>query len=292
MANELLIGQATPARLHAMVRLISRLQHPTKKEIFDLMQPLALVSDQQSAVNTIFTAAKNSNIITENPDKTITLNCKASQLESVESFRLSMQKRVLGITDQNHPNYRLNLYSAWYIVQNEWIFQFIDKDFETRFNEELSQGDDDEARKFNSTKFNGWRTWAAFLGLGWLIKPRLSGRSEILVPCASNRLKGVLNQLLPGDQQVIKFSLFAQRLAELCPELDGGSLFIYCWEASHGSEQRGNNLSLALSAGLRQLHDSGEIELIRQADATDIWQLYPAEGHLLKQVTHIRLREN
>ncbi len=67
MANELLIGQATPARLHVMVRLISRLQHPTKKEIFDLMQPLALVSTQQSAVNTIFTAAKNSNIITENP---------------------------------------------------------------------------------------------------------------------------------------------------------------------------------------------------------------------------------
>ncbi len=77
MANELLIGQATPARLHAMVRLISRLQSPTKKEIFDLMQPLTLVSDQQSAVNTIFTAAKNSNIITENPDKTIALNCES-----------------------------------------------------------------------------------------------------------------------------------------------------------------------------------------------------------------------
>ena len=292
MANELLIGQATPARLHAMVRLISRLQSPTKKEVFDLMQPLALVSDQQSAVNTIFTAAKNCNIIFENPDKTITLNCETSQLESLESFRSNMQKRVLGITDQNHPNYRLNLYSAWYIIQNERVFQFRDKDFETRFNEDLSQGDDDEARKFNSTKFNGWRTWAAFLGLGWLIKPRLSGRSEILVPCASNRLKGVLTQLLSREEQVIKFSLFAQRLAELCPELDGGSLFAYCWEASRGGERRGNNLSFALSTGLRQLHDSGEIELIRQSDATNIWQLYPAEGQVLKQVTHIRLRGN
>ncbi len=203
-----------------------------------------------------------------------------------------MQRSVLGLTDQNHPNYRLNLYSAWYITQNERVFQFIDKDFETRFNEELSDGDDDEARKFNSTKFNGWRTWAAFLGLGWLIKPRLSGRSEILVPCASNRLKGVLAQLLTQDDQVIKFSLFAERVAELCPELDGGLLFSYCWEASRGSYRRGNNLSLALSTGLRQLHDSSEIELIRQADATDIWQLYPAEGQQIKQVTHIRLRGN
>jgi len=291
MANELLIGQATPARLHAMVRLISRLQSPTKKEVFDLMQPLALVSDQQSAVNTIFTAAKNSNIIIENPDNTITLNCEASQLESLESFRSNMQKRVLGITDQNHPNYRLNLYSAWYITQNERVFQFRDKDFETRFNEELSQGDDDEARKFNSTKFNGWRTWAAFLGLGWLIRPRLIVQGEILVPCASNRLRGVLNELLPINGQVIRFSVFAERLSELCPELDGGALFTYCWEASRRGEQRGHNLSLALSTGLRQLHDSREIELSRQADATDIWQLYPAEGHDLKQVTHIRLWE-
>jgi len=213
-----------------------------------------------------------------------------TQLESMWSFQLYMQKRVLGVTESYQPNYLFNLYSAWYIVQNERIFQFVDKDYETRFNEELFQ--DADSRTFNMTKFNGWRTWAAFLGLGWPIKPGLSGRSEILVPCVTNRLKGVLTQLLSIDGQVIKFSLFAQRLAELCPELDGGILFTYCWEASRGHERRGNNLSLALSTGLRQLHESGEIELIRLADATDIWQLYPAEGQLLKQVTHIRLRGN
>lgn len=292
MANELLIGQATPTRLHAMVRLISRLERPTKKEIFNLMQPAILVSDQQSAADTIFAAAKNSGIITENSDKTITLNCEASQVESLEGFRSKMQQCVLGITDPNHPNYRLNLYSAWYIAQNERVFQFTDKDFETRFNEELSSGDDDEARKINSTKYNGWKTWAAFLGLGWLIKPRLSGRSEMLVPCASYRLRGVLTQLFTNDEQVLRFGLFAERLANLCPELDGGSLFTYCWEASRGEERRGNNLSLALSTCLQQLHDSGKIELIRQADARHLWQLYPAEGRLMKQVTHIRLRGN
>ena len=272
-----------------MVRLISRLQAPTRKDVIDLLQPSMLVSDQSAAKN-IYVAAVNCNIVSEAPDKTLLLDGEAAQLETMRGFQLYMQKRVLGVIESYQPNYLFNLYSAWYIVQNERIFQFLDKDFETRFNEELFQ--EAESRTFNMTKFNGWRTWAAFLGLGWPIKPGLSGRSEILVPCASNRLKGILAQLLTEDEQVIKFSLFAERIAELCPELDGGSLFTYCWEASRGSERRGNNLSLALSTGFRQLHDSGEIELIRQADATDIWQLYPAEGQLLKQVTHIRLRDN
>ena len=290
MAYELLnSAQVTPPRLHAMVRLISHLQAPTRKDVIDLLQPSVLVSDQSAAKN-VYVAAVNCEIINEAPDKTLVLSGETAQLESMQGFQLYMQKRVLGVTESYQPNYLFNLYSAWYIVQNERIFQFVEKDFETRFNEELFQ--DAELRTFNMTKFNGWRRWAAFLGLGWPIKPGLSGRSEILVPCASNRLKGVLAQLLTKDEQVIKFSLFVERIAELCPELDGGSLFTYCWGASRGSEQRGNNLSLTLSTGLRQLYDSGEIELIRQADATDIWQLYPAEGQLLKQVTHIRLRDN
>lgn len=290
MAYELLnSAQVTPPRLHAMVRLLLRLQSPTRQDVIDLLQPSALVSDQSAAKN-IYIAAVNCNIIYEAPDKRLIVNGEAAQLESVQDFQLYMQKHVLGVVEPYQPNYLFNLYSAWYTAQNERVFHFVDKDFETRFNEELFQ--DAESRTFNMTKFNGWRTWAAFLGLGWPIKPGLSGRSEILVPCASNRLKGVLAQLLTQDEQVIKFSLFVERMTELCPELDGGSLFTYCWEASRGSERRGNNLSLALSTGLRQLHDSSEIELIRQADATDIWQLYPAEGQQIKQVTHIRLRGN
>lgn len=288
MAYELLnVAQVTPSRLHAMLRLVSRLESPTRKDVIDLLQPSVLVSDQ-SAANNIYLAAVNCDIINETPDKTFVLHEEAAQLESMEDFQLYMQKRVLGVTELDQPNYLFNLYSAWYIVQNERVFQFVDKDFETRFNEQLFY--DAELRTFNRQKFVGWLRWAAFLGLGWPIKPGLSGRrSEILVPCASNRLRVVLAQLLP-DGQVIKFSLFAERLAELCPELDGGSLFTSCWDASRGNEQRGNNLSLTLSTGLRQLADSGEIELIRQADATDIWQFYPAEGQVLKQVTHIRLR--
>jgi len=272
-----------------MIKLISRLQAPTRKEVLDLLQPIGLVTDQSAAKN-VYIAAINCGIIEDASENMLLLNKEAAQLESMQDFQRFMQKRVMGISEQYLPNYLFNLYSAWYIVQNERVLQFVEKDYEIRFNDELFQ--DVETRIFNMTKFNGWRTWATFLGLGWSLKAGLTGR-EILVPCASNRLRSVLTELLPSNGQIITCSQFIERLGKCCPELDGGMLFTYCWEASRPGEHQGHNLSLALSTGLRQLHDSKEIELIRQADATDIWQLFPADGlpQHLKQVTHIRLRE-
>ena len=289
MAYELLNNTpVTPSRLHAMVRLVSRLQAPTRKELYDLLQPLALISKQSSAAD-VYTAAVNCGLIDEIACK-IVLKGDAEKLESAQDFQAHMQQIVWGVTEPYRPNYRFNLYSAWYVVQNERVFQFEDKDYETHFLTEVPQ-DTEADRSFNMQKFVGWRMWAAFLGLGWPIKPGLSGQREILAPDASKRLRGVLPQLLSQDEQTIPFRLFAERLARVCPELDGGSLFTSCWEASRGSEQRGNKLSLAVSTGLRQLHSINEIQLIRRADATDIWQFYEAEGQLLKQVTHIRLGE-
>lgn len=290
MAYELLnVAQVTPSRLHALIKLISRLQAPTRKEILELLQPPMLVADQSAAKN-VYNAAINCGIIQDSSENILLLNEEAAHLESMQDFQQFMQRRVLGITEQYLPNYLFNLYSAWYIVQNERVLQFVEKDYEIRFNDELFQ--DVETRIFNMTKFNGWRTWATFLGLGWSLKAGLTGR-EILVPCVSNRLRSVLTRLLPTDGQIITCSQFVEMLGKHCPELDGGKLFVYCWEASRSGEQQGHNLSFALSTGLRQLHDSREIELIRQADATDTWQLFAADGlpQHLKQVTHIRLRE-
>jgi hypothetical protein len=81
-------------------------------------------------------------------------------------------------------------------------------------------------------------------------------------------------------------------MRELCPELDSGSLFEQCWQASRGAEQRGNRLSLMLSNALRQLHDSGILELVDQADAINKWSLYKATGHPIQQVTHLKRRSN
>jgi hypothetical protein len=306
MAYELLnVAQVTPARLHALLRLVARLKKPQREDILKLLQPDILflgkqenedeeISTNYSSSRNVYLAAKHCNLIEETSDGTIQLvRDVESYLGSLDKFRTLMQQRVWNATAPEQNNYLLNLYTAWYIVQNEQVFTFDDKAFETRFNEELFENADE--RTFNMTKFVGWRMWATFLGIGWSIKPGIVGTNrEILVPDATQRLLRILPLFSGKDgNRIINFSTFMQELAQCCPELDGGILFDYCQGASHGGGQHGNYLSLALSTGLRQLHNTKYIELVRQPDATDIWSLYPADGLEinLKEVTHIRFLE-
>ena len=145
----------------------------------------------------------------------------------------------------------------------------------------------EEGRMFNETKLNGWLTWASFLGWGWRMKV---GGIDLLIPDAHSRLKIVLSSLFPNQEEEMPIAQFADNLADTCPDLDGGILFEQCWQASRGTEIRGNQISLMLSTGLRSLHDNGQIELIHHVDSRGVWQLYPAQGHPLHRITHVRLK--
>lgn len=286
MAFEILNnGQVTPPRLHAMVRLVSRLKAPKRQDLYELLQPTFALPklDNQDAAKAVYTAARSCGLLAENGEDTVILLVDPRSIERLEDFRHHMQQKILGITDDGADNYLLNIYSAWYAVQDDRVFQYPLKDFETRFNSEIFP--DAEGRQFNTTKLNGWRTWAIFLGVGWPIR---FGNRELVVPDAHDRIEPLLNVLLSDPRQSMPFGTFMDLLAEHCPELDGGTLYERCWQASRGSEQRGNRLSLMLSNGLRVLHDAGAIQLELVADAAVTWPLYPATNHPVVQVSHIR----
>lgn len=288
MAFEILNNsQVTPPRLHAMVRLASRVKAPERQDLYDLLQPKEALPklDGQEAAKGVYTAARNCGLLAEDDEKVVGLLLDPRSVESLADFRRHMQRALLGVADDSADNYLLNIYSAWYAVQGDRVFQFSLKDFETRFNSEIFP--EAEGRQFNTTKLNGWRDWAAFLGLGW---PMRFGNREVVVPDAHDRIEPLLNILLPEGEQEVLFGTFMDQLAEHCPELDGGVLFNRCWQASRGAEQRGNKLSLMLSNGLRVLHEAGSIQLDLVRDAAVKWQLYPAVGHPVEQVSHISRR--
>ncbi|MCL4868798.1 MAG: hypothetical protein KJ063_07515 [Anaerolineae bacterium] len=284
-------NQVTPYRLHALVRLVPRLRTPKRDDFLELLQPLDLVSSQEASKE-VYRAAINFRVIVEDENGYISLHPDIGKRQNIETsagFCAFMQKRLTGIADENADNYLLNFVTAWYAVQNERIFQCQKKDeISQNFNKEMDpRGEEElleEGRLFNPTKLNGWLTWASFLGWGWTVTV---GGKELLMPDAHKRLIPVLPALLP-DSQEIPFSQFAEKLAEICPELDGGPLFEKCWQASRSAELRGNQLSLMLSTGLRSLHDNGKIRLTHYADSSDEWQLYPAQAHPIQRVTHIQ----
>ncbi|HSH79393.1 MAG TPA: hypothetical protein VLA19_12800 [Herpetosiphonaceae bacterium] len=289
MAFEILnSADITPHRLHALVRLVPRLREPRRADLLDLLQPSVLPHvKNQTAASNAYAAARTCNLIREEPGGIVQLTVAPRTIENLDDFRRHMQRILLRISDESADNYLLNLFTAWYAVQNERVLRLERKQLETRFNAEVFPHV--ESRQFNETKLNGWRTWAAFLGSGY---PLRLGSGEVIMPDAHERLLPLLDQLLPLGARIAGFDSFAAELAEQCPDLDGGVLFERCWQTSRGAEMRGNSLSLMLSTALRVLHDAGHIELILQPDAELRWQLFPAAGHGVRQVSHIRRRDS
>jgi hypothetical protein len=288
-------NQVTPQRLHALLRLVPRLRKPSRESLLNVLQPPDLV-DSQEAGKAVYSAALRYRLIVENENGTGHVSLhedigKPKNIESSDAYRTFMQKRLVGIASERNDNYLLNFVTAWYAVQNERVFRYKKKDdISQHFNGDMDPRDEedrlDEGRMFNPTKLNGWLTWASFLGWGWRMAV---GRYTLLAPDAHKRIRAALPLLIP-DLEEVPISQFADNVAEFCPEMDGGSLFETCWQVSRGAEIRGNRFSLMLSTGLRALHDNGHVELARYADAADIWQLFPAQGHSVHQISHIRLK--
>jgi hypothetical protein len=282
-------AQVTPHRLHAFARLVARLPNSTYQELLDLLQP-AILDDKQSAAGEVYKGAKLCGLIEESTgrERRVSLLVSPAEIETVVAFRQCMQRLMLNITQENQDNYLFNIFTAWYAVQNERIFQLMTGgNLEIRFNDEMFPGNKDRA--FNETKFNGWRNWANFLGFGWPLKPSVSGQRELLVPEAYERLKDALPALITKEEGRLQFGSFLRRLGEKCPELDGGKLFESCRQKSRPMEEQRNILSLMLSTALRSLRDAQVIELIKQGDANENWQLYQAEGLESSLFSHIRL---
>jgi hypothetical protein len=287
-------GPVTPHRLHALVRLVVHLGNPTKDDLFNLLQPAGLIKNQEVA-NNVYQAAVAHDLVIEQGDSRVLLHdsLNPTEIVPVKGFRVHMRKQLLGITDENTDNYLLNLFTAWYAVQDERALTTSKRELVNAFNRDLfptsGRSDVDEGRAFNTTKYNAWLRWATFLGYGWVIR---LGSSDTLAPDAYGRLVPLIPRLLDEKADAVPFRDFATSLAGDCPELDRGSLFQRCWQASRSAEHRGNQLSLMLSTGLRVLDREGIIRLQYESDAEDVWHLYPAEADPLPRVTHIGLGRN
>lgn len=280
-------GQAEKHRLQALVKLVEDLGPLDQNELLDLLQPRELgdSQDSQLSARTTLMVAKECQLVSVDENRTVKGLVERAQFEQMSAFQALMVHILLGVTEEEKSNYLFNLFSAWYAVQDEKVlFGLVETGYDGPFNDQVFP--DVRPRPFNTTKFVAWRKWAVFLGLGWMM--RLGGR-ELFVPDATRRLRPALAGIF-GGQTAMTFAQFMERLAYHCPELDGGSLFKYCWQASRGGEEKGNRVSLMLSTALRTMDGLGYLRLIYQADALENWQLCPAEGSKYQQVTHIEYR--
>lgn len=276
---------ATPQRLHALVRLVARLDNITRQQIVDYLQPGSVTASQEAA-ETVYLAARNCQLIQEDGNQVRLHGDLITQnLDSAETFRRIMQDRLLGVVDANEDNYLLNIFTAWYAAQDSQILQYESMDeIRHTFNQQmypqrLERGVQ-EGEAISQVKFRAWRDWASFLGWGWLNGDRLMPDAYIRVQSKVEELAG----------RTIGIGEFISKLADQCPELDQGALFLRAWGIiqPHPPRQR---ISLMLSTALRSLHIEKAIKLLRRPDARDLWKLHKAEGFKLEEISHIEICE-
>lgn len=157
------------------------------------------------------------------------------------------------------------MFTKWLIAQNERIFAL--KSWEGMAKTCASEVK--ELAALNENSVLGWRFWAAFLGLGYLsgtmIIPNMKLRLEDILATAYTEKFKYNETVLAQD--------FMLWLSTQLPEVEIGS-----------------KLPLALSAGLRTLHEIGLIKLETWSDSTPV-MLYYVDGDPINGFTHIFVKE-
>jgi hypothetical protein len=269
---ERLTNETTPKRVFSFLKLVL-LQPMSKEEITSYLQPDYIV-DSKLLANRVHSFVNNGEFIVETSDGKIQLNMDESEIANMKSFRKAIAKRVF-----QYPDFMFCRFTSWYMMRGEKVFNETSKALEAAFNNEINS-DGSLTNEYNETNITGWRTWAAFLGFGYI-------HSKILIPNTAVRVKDLLDgaELPQGDS--MPFKRFMDWLQTAAPELDGGKIS----QVNRGnSTYEKQTLSLGLSSGLRSLHDEGVIELNYMSDALDTWYLQKASHTITDKISEITIR--
>lgn len=275
--DDSLTQMQSPHRALALCQLVAR-RPLSKRKLRDLFQPEA---DRTPQFDETFRLCANGGLVKEDYDGTVRLLLTADDISSTGSFRRAVCARAMA-----RPELVFTRFTAWYIACSEQVLAYTrDKPNRLwqRFHSDVPSASD--GRLFNDTNVIAWRTWAAFLGYGTIHQTRL-------LPNAAVR---ILDLLLTGFElgfdHWTPFGDFMDWLSRVAPELDNGIISI----ANRGPsavDSEHHHVSLAVSNGLRLLHDTGSIVLENTPDAADAWFLSRADGHeIIDRVSSVMVRE-
>lgn len=251
--------EPTPERVLSVCRLVAH-QSMTRDEI---RKAMTLGLDDEKAIDqinkSINVALEELSLIRAQADQ-LSLAVDPKVISTSASFRRYVSSRVFSAKDST-----FYMFTRWLISQNEKIFSM--KSWEG-----MAKNCGAEVKELSALPENavyGWRFWAAFLGLGYL-----SG--TMIIPNMKLRIEDVL-----ATSYADKFKYNEAILAQD---------FMYWLTTKLPEVEIGGKLPMALSAGLRTLHEVGLIKLETWSDSTPV-MLYYVDGDPINSFTHISVKE-
>lgn len=251
--------EPTPERVLSVCRLIAH-NSMTRDEIRKTMTLGINDEKELDQINkSINVALEELSLIKAEADKLV-LVVNPGVIASPVAFRRYVSARVFSAKDTT-----FHMFTKWMIAQNERIFLL--KSWEGMA--KTCGSEVKELSELNENAVLGWRFWAAFLGIGYL-----SG--TMIIPNMKLRVEDIL-----ATTYTEKFRFNETILAQD---------FILWLGTKMPEAEIGNKLPLALSAGLRTLHEVGLIKLETWSDSTPI-MLYHVDGDPINSFTHISVKE-
>lgn len=251
--------EPTPERVLSVCRLVAH-EKMTREEVRKAMT-LGLNDEKElEQINrSINVALEELSLIKADADNLV-LAVDPDVIASPVAFRRYVSARVFSAKDTT-----FHMFTKWLIAQNERIFSM--KSWEGMA--KTCGSEVKELATLNENAVLGWRFWAAFLGIGYL-----SG--TMIIPNMKLRLEDILatayTEKFRYDEAILAQD-FMLWLSTRLPEVEIDSI-----------------LPLALSAGLRTLHEVGLIKLESWSDSTPI-MLYYVDGDPINSFTHISVKE-
>lgn len=249
-----------PERVYSLVCAL--IKRPlSKDELREALEPKVCQTGNTKYFADVYEAALELELISEKENE-VSLRIEKKHLANLQTFR----KYVMPIIFNMKSSMFYKVTKA-YVNANEKVFEFNMISAMGSFIQERL----DEPMNILKEHMLGWRFWVSFLGVGIL------HNDNMLIPTMYKQLVDVLDLV---DYQPNKEYTANEFLALIEP---------YCHFAFDLNSSN-KELSLALSNGIRMLHDMGYIEIKDELDATGVWHFYKVDG-LQNKFSHIKIRE-
>jgi len=278
-------SEATPARVEMLLEVVRsmsgrKLDAPTIRQLLQPEGLPGLTSKSEQAQRIIF-AARELELIAEQPDGMIRPTRPRDNRSARSALIDAIDDKVLN-DDKVEPWFAL--FYAFLLGRDESAGAGPQPgiDWETRFERELFSAIK-PSNRFNLDKYRGLRRWFRYSGLGW------HDSDDRFHPNPYERIARKLPAVF-GKNRDLAVDAFIDRLSEVCPELDGGHIFL---RANPGWDRAGRATSLGLAHALVDLHLDRVIQLNCPLDS-DGWSIAKAappfdRDHLKSdRVTNVR----
>lgn len=260
--------EAIPERVFALCDLVKnkRMDEADVKEYFE---PKALKGS--SYFSMVRDAASQFQLGLVNVvDKKISLAVDKKDVASLETMR----KYIIGHIG-NIKNGLFYETSQAYFELNEKAYEYgsvTDQDLMDALQKNMN-------RSLDVDDMRAWRFWAAYLGFGHLARPATGNTPQM--------------NFLPNLYRYLQAAI---EIADLKKDVEYriddfmAAIQPYCDIAMKDAITT-HRLNMAMSYGLRMLHDNKEIELRYQLDNQNLWYLYESDLHMIrKEVSHVTIR--